>query len=185
MKGVIKVISMCFFSILSLNINAATIDGSFGINGALTATGTNLADVTAISLSTVLGTDGSLGDTSNVDFFSMGAGGSTESLTAALTGDPFFTIGGWSFQLTSLTIIDQRFEDPDLTPPDLLSLKGSGILSSTLSNTSFTPTDATWTFSTTSMDSYNMTVATVPVPAAFWLFGSGLIGLIGVARRKA
>ena len=27
-------------------------------------------------------------------------------------------------------------------------------------------------------------VSTVPVPAAFWLFSSGLIGLIGVARRK-
>jgi hypothetical protein len=27
-------------------------------------------------------------------------------------------------------------------------------------------------------------VATVPVPAAVWLFGSGLIGLVGLARRK-
>lgn len=27
-------------------------------------------------------------------------------------------------------------------------------------------------------------ITTVPVPAAAWLFGSGLIGLIGVARRK-
>jgi hypothetical protein len=27
-------------------------------------------------------------------------------------------------------------------------------------------------------------VAAVSVPAAAWLFGSGLIGLIGVARRK-
>ena len=27
-------------------------------------------------------------------------------------------------------------------------------------------------------------ISTVPVPAAAWLFGSGLIGLIGVARRK-
>ena len=27
-------------------------------------------------------------------------------------------------------------------------------------------------------------VSAVPVPAAFWLFGSGIIGLIGVARRK-
>lgn len=26
---------------------------------------------------------------------------------------------------------------------------------------------------------------TVPIPAAVWLFGSGIIGLIGVARRKA
>lgn len=27
-------------------------------------------------------------------------------------------------------------------------------------------------------------VSTVPVPAAVWLFGSGLIGLLGLARRK-
>lgn len=27
-------------------------------------------------------------------------------------------------------------------------------------------------------------VATVPVPAAAWLFGSGLLGLMGIARRK-
>lgn len=29
------------------------------------------------------------------------------------------------------------------------------------------------------------TVSTVPVPAAVWLFGSGLLGLVGVARRKS
>jgi len=28
-------------------------------------------------------------------------------------------------------------------------------------------------------------VAIVPVPAAVWLFGSGLLGLVGVARRRA
>ena len=27
-------------------------------------------------------------------------------------------------------------------------------------------------------------ITAVPVPAAFWLFGSGLLGLIGIARRK-
>lgn len=31
---------------------------------------------------------------------------------------------------------------------------------------------------------YVTAVSTVPVPAAAWLFGSGLLGLIGVARRK-
>ena len=29
-----------------------------------------------------------------------------------------------------------------------------------------------------------VSTSAVPVPAAVWLFGSGLIGLIGVARRK-
>ncbi len=27
-------------------------------------------------------------------------------------------------------------------------------------------------------------VSAVPVPAAVWLFGSGLIGLLGIAKRK-
>lgn len=30
-----------------------------------------------------------------------------------------------------------------------------------------------------------LSVSTVPVPPAVWLFGSGLVGLIGIARRKA
>mgnify|MGYP006896872789 CR=1 FL=1 len=33
--------------------------------------------------------------------------------------------------------------------------------------------------------SYLVKVSAVPVPAAVWLFGSGLLGLIGAARRKA
>jgi len=31
----------------------------------------------------------------------------------------------------------------------------------------------------------DISLKAVPLPAAVWLFGSGLIGLIGVARRKA
>ena len=31
----------------------------------------------------------------------------------------------------------------------------------------------------------HITATVVPVPAAVWLFGSGLLGLIGIARRKA
>lgn len=37
--------------------------------------------------------------------------------------------------------------------------------------------DVQYTFS-------SFSVTTVPIPAAVWLFGSGLIGLIGLARRK-
>ncbi len=35
------------------------------------------------------------------------------------------------------------------------------------------------------LDDIGWDVAPVPVPAAVWLFGSGLLGLVGVARRKA
>jgi len=31
---------------------------------------------------------------------------------------------------------------------------------------------------------FNMTTSEVPVPAAVWLFGSGLVGLAGIARRR-
>ena len=33
--------------------------------------------------------------------------------------------------------------------------------------------------------SFNYGVKVVPIPAAVWLFGSGLLGLVGVARRKS
>jgi len=32
--------------------------------------------------------------------------------------------------------------------------------------------------------SWNMEISQVPVPAAVWLMGSGLVGLVGVARRR-
>jgi hypothetical protein len=34
------------------------------------------------------------------------------------------------------------------------------------------------------LDDASLTVTAVPVPAAVWLFGSGILGLVGVARRR-
>jgi len=34
------------------------------------------------------------------------------------------------------------------------------------------------------LETVAMEVQTVPIPAAVWLFGSGLLGLVGIARRK-
>lgn len=38
--------------------------------------------------------------------------------------------------------------------------------------------------STVGLSGFVQQVAVVPIPAAVWLFGSGLLGLIGIARRK-
>jgi len=38
--------------------------------------------------------------------------------------------------------------------------------------------------SPTEVSSFDAEISAVPVPAAVWLFGSGLLGLIGMARRK-
>ena len=53
-----------------------------------------------------------------------------------------------------------------------------------------TSRDIIWTTSTEPSPDiggwfYQANIPPVPVPAAVWLFGSGLIGLIGFARRKA
>ncbi len=170
-----KVLFMCFLSMVVPSAYAATINGSFGLTGTPTVTGTDLSNVTDISLSTVFGTGPSDGDTSDVTFLSTGIGGSTESLTLALTGTNFLTIEGWSFELTSLNIVDQN--------SGLLTLDGTGILT----GGNFEATNAIWTFSSSSLTGYSMSIATavVPVPAAVWLFGSGLLGLVGIARRKA
>ena len=60
------------------------------------------------------------------------------------------------------------------------------LTSSTFASLGLTPGSYEWTWgSGASADSFTLNVGAVPVPAAVWLFGSGLLGLVGIARRKA
>lgn len=78
---------------------------------------------------------------------------------------------------------------------DLFSNIVNGIYWTATEHASFP--DMAWIFSTAGSNNYNFKtlninawavhtgdVSAVPVPAAVWLFGSGLVGLIGAARRK-
>lgn len=88
----------------------------------------------------------------------------------------FITFAGWTLDLKTLIV------EADTTSTRL-HLSGTG----EVYGNNLQKTGATWSLSSNNADKYSMTVtaAVVPVPAAVWLFGSGLIGLVAVSRRKA
>lgn len=76
-------------------------------------------------------------------------------------------------------IVDPQFPLPSANATRLLSGAGK--------NANYNWANDMRLFETTNGDEYlisNLTLAT-PVPPAAWLFASGLIGLVGVSRRKA
>ena len=101
------------------------------------------------------------------------------SATAALVdGAPYFAAGqgsNWksyaSFNTLANVGSSQQFwyiATSDTTPADAATVKGF--------------TNATWKLNTDGTLVYQ--VGAVPVPAAAWLFASGMLGLVGVARRR-
>jgi len=112
--------------------------------------------------------------------------GIIDSDTVLLTGS--FNDGGWSFGsagVPGLNVFTGTGEDTksealltalgaplnqqfDFFGFSLDSNYAGGVVSTDITNTASTGKD----------------VPEVPIPAAAWLFGSGLVGLVGVARRK-
>jgi len=69
--------------------------------------------------------------------------------------------------------IANPINQPYLQPSGTFALVISGVTdTSSISNVAF------------SFGTGPETIVGVPIPAAVWLFGSGLIGLIGIARRR-
>jgi len=185
---------MCFLSAIVVNAQAALLSAGDQLivggslltdTGALdTATTVQLAEETIvggiITINTIDVVDGT-GGTGDVfgigmpgDVYGMlGNGGGAASLTSFVPVAGFMAIDGWSFELSSLSVVG--------TPTAYgLNLEGTGLLSY-----GSDVHEATWALSAQTATSYSMDVTVVPVPAAVWLFGSGLIGLVGLARRKA
>ncbi len=179
MQKMLKVILMCIVCSGATSAYTATINGSMAVIGGMDTGGLNLANVTDISLTALFGADTGVGDFLNVTTSSTGTSSTTLgdalSLNAFVSVDNFIQIENWRFDLSTLNSIDQRI--------DLLTLKGTGLL--TDMDGVLDSTAAVWELTTRSANSYGITVTAVPVPAAVWLFGSGLLGLAGIARRKA
>ena len=67
---------------------------------------------------------------------------------------------------------------------DTLGGANNMILARNLAHSSIPNQTVFWVVGDDTFDASKWTVGAVPVPAAMWLFSSGLLGLIGVARRK-
>ncbi len=184
MRSAIKVLLTGFVVLASSVANAGYITGVMTLTGDYSVGASNSSDlttVTDVTLSTV-GTAGvatvDFGTTINFstpdEASTIGNPFGTADLLAPASVNNFFTFAGWQLDLATLSVEGD-------TTPEFLHLSGTGVVS----GNDYQSTGVTWSLSASNATTYSMTVTAVPVPAAVWLFGSGLIGLIGIARRKA
>ena len=164
--------------------NAATVAIDFN---ALTAGTITSTVTTELNSFTTLSSDG------EIEIGTPLFGGSTLTILGFGAGDAIFTFDA-NVAVTSITLAGVSSNaSVDITTFDLNG-----------DQQDFFRTDNNWTSATTlsnlnpigsfsvrllesEISSISITyenVAAVPVPAALWLFGSGLIGLAGIARRK-
>jgi len=158
---------------------------NFGADLGLTMTGVGTEnttlDIDATVIAIILDSVGNIDDIADQSFTLTASG--TSTLTAAgsftfISGlfNGSFTVGGG---LLSGTFTGLKISGPDTQPliSGLVSYTG-GTLQGNLPGGSLE-------LATAGSNVAGKLGAAVPVPAAVWLFGTGLIGLVGVARRKA
>ncbi len=105
----------------------------------------------------------------SIDHVSTGA-----TDTAYALGGQFGANFGSKFAFSNTGVLDQS-----LNFYDFASTTGSNLTKATI-----TPFAGQWDLASNGTLSFASTSA-VPLPAAAWLFGSGLVGLVGVSRRKS
>jgi len=111
-------------------------------------------------------------------------GGCAASCVTTNTGDPAFSKATTWLNNMGNTL-GAGFNDMGTGFSDLLSFWLYKSTSSTAAS-SFAPSAfaGRWSLDAAGDVTYSVAAATVPVPGALWLFGSGLLGLIGVSRRR-
>jgi len=182
MRNVIRILSASIVMLASMAANAALINGTMTTGGNYSVIQSNVNDLTTVSdikLMSVHTNGTAEASFSNISFLTPDSAGpfALTSLTSFSPVTNFFTYAGWQLDLNTLLVASD-------SSAGFLHLSGTGVVS----GNGYVATNATWSFSANNATKYSMSVtalATVPVPAAAWLFGSGLIGLVGVARRKA
>lgn len=202
-----KIFAALFFSLISVVANATTVEYQFSgnLSGFTQAqfNSSTLSFSPAVQLTDTPFQITILGDTTNIvgGYLGMSNNGiaATWSIngigTASTESSQFYTTSeGWvgiywsSFYLTFNPLSHPAYVDYLSVPPTPLAL-----LTSLANPPNMIPTYTTsvWvqdinnSVTLTGLSNVTYSVTSVPVPAAAWLLGSGLLGLVGVARRKA
>ncbi|TCT19235.1 VPLPA-CTERM sorting domain-containing protein [Thiobaca trueperi] len=172
---------------VSFGANAATINGQVQITGGMQTIGTYPS---ATGVNFLYGEVGSWLPSNATGDLSVMLGATTANgqlqMPSFSFADPSgttiwsFVKGGDNFTFKTDTI-DSKQEN------GYLSVTAYGFLSSTNSN--YDTTNAIFQFSTQLgknevTATFSSGTAVVPLPAAAWLFGSALLGLVGIARRR-
>jgi len=110
--------------------------------------------------------------------------GNLASPTTALAFIKVLKTSDGSFFTLGETILDTTSLGAGGWNGGLLSLLIDGGMVGETLQIGFTSTASNFDASGVFYDNINVGAPAVPVPAAVWLFGSGLLGLVGVARRK-
>lgn len=180
MKKFISLLATSLVLILATsNASAIPITGVINFTGGATVTHTP-TEVTAVAFNN---TFANLSDTLVTGDFN-GLEGVAASFTdinvAAPTPYSLWTIGGFTFQITS--IIQNSFGSIPGLGLNFALLGGNGIISST--NSAFEDTQGTWTITANgNSDEMSFSSTAVPSPAGTALLGLALLGF-GFARRN-
>ena len=142
--------------------------------------GNNGIPVTAIfDASGFFASIGAVGTTWTVDANS--AGNATSSTGDYVITSPFGTFTG---VLGTAPMAMTNFNTAGTTLGSIFPLTDDGISGSPMTTAPFLGFNANFDFMSMTATNLGNPVTGVPVPAAVWLFGSGLVGLAGVARRR-
>lgn len=181
--GVLRA-SIVLIGVVATSANAALINGSIDMGGAL-APLDSVGNPTTLTLATGLNFTSSTVTIATGDFATYVSVGSSPTMTGfqfspSLLPNPVnvWVAGGFTFAMTSVSSIVPA-------NPYVLALLGTG----TVTGNGYDPTQGTFVLTAQTANqttfSWSSSTSAVPVPAAVWLFGSGLLGLLGIARKKA
>ena len=192
MKNLIRILTIAgYFVLAAVSQNAAAVvvidfgTGLAGPGGTITESGGNVTGA-GIKIGSMI-----VEGTTSSDGTYVVTGGTLTFDTAADT----ISIVGDVLGIGSMTLLSGSFNSFSLTsypgPTEVFQADGPDTKSNNLLIELGVDPSTQFEFFGFSIESANGNVVStdiintaVPVPAAVWLFGSGLLGLVGIARRK-